>query len=84
MKILFTLLSLILMFPVFALPEAEPSVLIQTVSLQKQPIGEKITAYGSIMPAMGATENISFPRAGQDRPDESRLQHGTSGAVAQA
>ena len=65
MKILFTLLSLILMFPVFALPEAEPSVLIQTVSLQKQPIGEKITAYGSIMPAMGATENISFPRAGQ-------------------
>ncbi len=66
MKILFTLLFLILMFPACAAPEnAAPSVLIQTISLQKLPMGEEITAYGSVMPATGATENISFPRAGQ-------------------
>jgi membrane fusion protein (multidrug efflux system) len=66
MKTLFTLLSLTLMFPAWGAPDnATPSVLIQTIALQKLPMGEKITAYGSIMPAMGATENISFPRAGQ-------------------
>lgn len=66
MKILFTVLSLTLMLPAWCAPDnATPSVLIQTIALHKQPMGEKITAYGSIMPAMGATENISFPRAGQ-------------------
>lgn len=66
MQILFALLFMILMLPAAGAPEnAAPSVLIKSDTLRRQPIGERLTAYGSVMPATGATENISFPRAGQ-------------------
>lgn len=66
MQILFALLSMILMFPAVGAPEnTATSVLIKTDTLRKQPMAETLTAYGSVMPATGATENISFPRAGQ-------------------
>ena len=65
-KILYALLSIGLISPAFAAPETNtPSVLIQSESLHKQPMAETLTAYGSVMPSTGATENISFPRAGQ-------------------
>lgn len=65
-KILFALLSIGLMSTTFAAPETNvPSVLIKSESLRKQSMGETLTAYGSVMPSTGATENISFPRAGQ-------------------
>ena len=66
MQILFALLLLSLMLPAVGAPEnSAPSVLIQTISLHKQPMAETLTAYGSVIPSTGATENISFPRAGQ-------------------
>ncbi len=66
MQILFALLSMIMMLPAVGAPEnAAPSVLIKTDTLRRQPMSERLTAYGSAMPATGATENISFPRAGQ-------------------
>lgn len=65
-KILFVLLSIGLMPPAFAAPEAAAaSVLIQSESLRKQSMEDILTAYGSVMASTGATENISFPRAGQ-------------------
>lgn len=65
-KILFVLLSISLISPAFAAPETNAaSVLIQSESLHKQSMAETLTAYGSVMPSTGATENISFPRAGQ-------------------
>ena len=65
-KILFMLLSIGMVFPAFAAPEAvEAGVLIKSATLRKQPVAETLTAYGSVMTASGASENISFPRAGQ-------------------
>jgi RND family efflux transporter MFP subunit len=63
-KILFALLSIGLMFTAAAETDA-PSVLIKSEPLRKQSMAENLTAYGSVTPATGATENISFPRAGQ-------------------
>ncbi len=66
MRILFVVLSMSLISPAFAAPETNtPSVLIQSEPLRKQPMTETLTAYGSVMPATGATENISFQRSGQ-------------------
>ena len=66
MKILFILFPLILMLPAVAAPEnAARSVLIKSEPLLKKKMGKSLTAYGSVMPSTGATENISFPRAGQ-------------------
>lgn len=65
-KIVFAIWSICLIFPVFATQqEAAPSVLIKSAILNKQPAGESMTVYGRVMTATGATENISFPRAGQ-------------------
>ncbi len=65
-KILFALLSIGLMSPAFAAPESNaPSVLIKSEPLRKQAMAETLTAYGSVMPATGAAENVSFARAGQ-------------------
>lgn len=65
-KILFALLSIGLMPPAFAAPESNaPSVLVKSEPLRKQAMAETLTAYGSVMPATGAAENVSFARAGQ-------------------
>jgi len=65
-KILFTLLSIGMMFPAMASPEnAAPSVLIKSEPLRKLSVAETLTAYGSVTPSTGAVINISFPRAGQ-------------------
>lgn len=65
-KILFALLSIGVMSPTFAAPETNvPSVLIKSESLRKQSMAETLTAYGRVMPSTGATDNISFSRAGQ-------------------
>jgi len=40
----------------------EPSVLVKTEALHKQTVSETLTVYGTVMPATGATENVSFPR----------------------
>lgn len=63
-KILFALLSAGLMFSAAAETDT-PSVLIKSEPLRKQSLTETLTAYGTVTPATGATENISFPRAGQ-------------------
>ncbi len=66
MKILYILFPMILMLPAVAAPEnAARSVLIKSEPLLKKTMGKSLTAYGSVMPSTGATENISFPRAGQ-------------------
>lgn len=65
-KILFTLLSIGMMFPAMASPEnAAPSVLIKSEPLRKLSVAETLAAYGSVTPSTGAVINISFPRAGQ-------------------
>jgi len=65
-KILFTLLSIGMMFPAMASPaNAAPSVLIKSEPLRKLSVAETLTAYGSVTPSTGAVINISFPRAGQ-------------------
>ncbi len=65
-KTLFALLAIGLLSTAVAAPEANvPSVLIKSEPLRKQSLTETLTAYGSVTPATGATENISFPRAGQ-------------------
>lgn len=65
-KILYLLLTMSLVSPGYAAPETSvPSVLIQSETLRKQVMAEVLHAYGSVMPSTGATENISFPRAGQ-------------------
>jgi len=59
------LLLIIAMTPPLAASAAagdEPSVLVRTESLRKQTISETLTVYGTVMPATGATENVSFPR----------------------
>lgn len=43
-------------------PSDEPSVLVKTEVLRKQTLSEKLTVYGTVAPATGATENVSFPR----------------------
>lgn len=45
-----------------AMAADESSVLVKTEALRKQTVSETLTAYGSVMPATGATENVSFPR----------------------
>lgn len=66
MKILFILFFMALILPAVAAPEnAAPSVLIKSEPLLKKTMGKNLTAYGSVMPSTGATENISIPRAGQ-------------------
>ncbi|MHB1591773.1 MAG: efflux RND transporter periplasmic adaptor subunit [Sulfuricella sp.] len=67
MKTKFLLLMLIIaMNPPLAASAAtaadEPSVLVKTESLRKQMVSETLTVYGTVMPATGATENVSFPR----------------------
>jgi membrane fusion protein (multidrug efflux system) len=65
-KILFTLLSIGMMFPAMAWSEnAAPSVLIKVEPLRKLSVAETLTTYGSVTPSTGAVINISFPRAGQ-------------------
>ncbi len=65
-KTLFALLTIGLLSTAVAAPEADlPSVLIKSEPLRKQSLTETLTAYGTVTPATGATENISFPRAGQ-------------------
>lgn len=65
-KILFTLLSIGMMFPAMVWSEnAAPSVLIKSEPLRKLSVAETLTAYGSVTPSTGAVINISFPRAGQ-------------------
>jgi membrane fusion protein (multidrug efflux system) len=67
MKIKFFLLMLTL---VVNLPLAasaataadEPSVLVKTEALRKQTVSDTLTVYGTVMPATGAAENVSFPR----------------------
>lgn len=63
---LLVLLAIVLPPSAFAAPEANtPSVLIKSELPRKQIMAETLTAYGSVTPSTGATENISFPRAGQ-------------------
>lgn len=63
---LLVLLAIVLLPSAFAAPEANtPSVLIKSEPPRKQIMAETLTAYGSVTPSTGATENISFPRAGQ-------------------
>jgi RND family efflux transporter MFP subunit len=65
-KILFTFLSIGMMFPAMASSEnAAPSVLIKSEPLRKLSVAETLTAYGSVTPSTGAVINISFQRAGQ-------------------
>lgn len=46
-----------------ASPAADvPSVLIKSASVHRQTMPDTLTAYGSVMPVTGATENISFAR----------------------
>ena len=40
----------------------EASVLVKTEALRSQTMAETLTVYGTVMPATGATENLSFPR----------------------
>jgi membrane fusion protein (multidrug efflux system) len=40
----------------------EPSVLVKTEALSKQTMSETISAYGTVLPTTGATENVSFAR----------------------
>jgi RND family efflux transporter MFP subunit len=39
-----------------------PSVLVKTGALRKQTVSETLTVYGTVMPATGAAQNVSFPR----------------------
>lgn len=70
-KILFILLFIGMMSAAVATPETTapetnaPSVLIKSEPLRKQSMAQTLTAYGSVMPATGAAENVSFARAGQ-------------------
>jgi len=67
-KIVFAILGIGLMLipTAFAATKTNaPSVLIETTSLLRQSVAETLTAYGSVIPSPSATENISFPRAGQ-------------------
>lgn len=66
MKNLFMALCILLTPTAFAaLETTAPSVLIKSDALHKRAMSETMTVYGSVMPAIGATENISFQRAGQ-------------------
>ncbi|MHB8890351.1 MAG: efflux RND transporter periplasmic adaptor subunit [Acidobacteriaceae bacterium] len=40
----------------------EASVLVETEALRSQTMSETLTVYGAVIPAIGATENMSFPR----------------------
>lgn len=64
-KFLLLMLAIALNLPQVApaAPAAdEPSVLVKTEALRKQSVSETLTAYGTVMPSTGATENVSFPR----------------------
>lgn len=67
MKTKFLLLMLIIAFTTPPLTSAataadEPSVQVKTEALRKQTVSETLTVYGAVMPATGATENMSLPR----------------------
>ncbi len=67
MKPIFLLLTLAMMMNLPQMASAvsaagEPSVQVKTASLRSQAMSETLTVYGTVMPATGATENMSFPR----------------------
>jgi membrane fusion protein (multidrug efflux system) len=63
-RFLLLMLTVVLSLPLIASATAadEPSVLVRTEALRRQTVSETLTVYGTVIPATGATENVSFPR----------------------
>ncbi|MHB1098615.1 MAG: efflux RND transporter periplasmic adaptor subunit [Burkholderiales bacterium] len=45
--------------------ENEPSVLVKTQPIRKQPLAIEVSGYGSVMPGVGGESNINFAHAGR-------------------
>lgn len=61
-RFLLLMLTAVLNLPLLATAADEPSVQVRTEALRRQTVSETLTVYGTVMPATGATQNVSFPR----------------------
>lgn len=65
MRILATCLLFSLCSNVFAEGQQEVSALVQTVAPRKMELHSRVSGYGTVLPELGATMNLNFPKAGR-------------------